>query len=397
MILQFLRLNNFKNYQTCSLNFNPRFNFLLGDNGNGKTNLLEAISMICYTKSFLQNPELDCVKYNEDTFDIYGELINSSQTKHTVRFTFEKSELKKEINFDNEPVRRFGNFFGTIPLIVLSPGDLKLTAGTPFDKRRNFDILISQVSKLYFEDLKSLSKIIKQKNSLLKDNLNGIKYSDEGVYELLNIWNDKLAEISARIVLKRLEFIKEFEKYIKSSFNKITGDSIVPEIEYISDALCAGTDTDLSEKKITGYYKDALKKKLQAELSRGLSIIGPHRDKYIFSIIKDSEKFELQSFASQGEHKAFVVALKFSEYLYMKEKLYNTSSGEPIILCDDLFSELDANRTEKIAALLSELNQVFLTTTDERYIGITSRYINKNEISSFKIVNGTAEENPRIQ
>jgi len=394
MILRTLRLKNYKNYKSCSLNFNPRFNFLCGDNGNGKTNLLEAISMLSYTKSFLQNSEPDCVKYNEDDFEIAGEFCNASGTKHTVHFSFEKSSLKKEITFNNDVIHRFSSFFGTFPLVVLSPADICLTAGSPHDRRRNFDLLISQVSKIYFDDLKSLTKIVKQKNSLLKDNLAGRKYSDESIYDLLTLWNDKLSEISSRIILKRIEFINEFQEYVKSSFIKIAGDSIKPVIEYKCDIQADVLDKDITAGRLTDIYRQALKEKTQMEMIRGLSLVGPQRDNYVFSMIKNGDRFDVRSFASQGEHKAFIVALKISEYHYLRDKLYSSSTGEPLILCDDIFSELDSNRTEKIAGMLADLNQVFVTTTDPGYINIISKYIDEKDISSFRILNGIAEKNP---
>lgn len=397
MILQTLRLKNYKNYKTCSLNFNPRFNFLYGDNGNGKTNLLEAVSMLCYTKSFLQNSEPDCVKYNEDNFEISGEFYNASGTKQTVHFSFDKSAIKKDITFNNDAVHRFSSYFGTFPLVVLSPADICLTAGTPHDKRRNFDLLISQVSKIYFDDLKSLTKIIKQKNSLLKDNLAGRKYSEESVYDLLKLWNEKLSEISSRIVLKRIEFVNEFQEYVKNTFVKITGDSIKPVIEYKCDILTDEIENGVAVDALTRFYNEALKAKMQMELIRGLSLVGPHRDNYVFSMIKNDERFDVRGFASQGEHKAFIVALKISEYQYLRDKLYNSSTGDPLILCDDIFSELDSKRTEKIAGLLADLNQVFITTTDPGYLKIISKYINENDITSFRILDGVAEKSSGFQ
>ncbi len=392
MRLQLLKLKNFKNYVSCSLNLNPRFNYIYGDNGNGKTNILEAISFICYTRSFLQNPESECVRYNEVNFEIYSELFSSANTKNTVLFSFDKSNLKKEIVFNNDPVLKFSGFFGTLPLIVLSPGDLKLTAGTPGDRRRNFDILISQVSKVYFNDLKSLSKIIRQKNSLLKNNLISRKYNDSRFIELLEVWNEKLVNISVRIILKRIEFIREFAVYLKSSFMKIAGDSIIPQIEYCTDSVENLKENELNEDNINLCIKNALMQKMKIEQIRGISLVGPHRDNYFFSMIKNGNKFDVRSFASHGEHKAFIVSLKISEYQFLKDKLYDSNTGEPIILLDDLFSELDATRTEKIASMLTELNQVFLTTTDKRYIDISSNYFKKEDISSFYIDNGTAQK-----
>ena len=393
MILDNLKLINYKNYRSCSLNFNPRFNFLFGDNGNGKTNILEAISLLCFTKSFLQSSEAECIKYGEKSFEITGEFVNLFKTKNKVKFSYGSDTQKKEIMFNNELVLKFNSFFGTIPLVVLSPYDLKFTAGTPNDKRRNFDILISQVSKLYFSDLKELNKIIKQKNSLLREDLYYKKYSRSKLIELIESWNEKLIDLSVRIILKRINFLKEYIIYLKDSFNKIVGSSIIPHLDYKCESLNEFKVDSLNENELKQNIQNSLLQKIDLEISRGVSLVGPHRDNYFFYMVKNGEMFDVRSFASQGEHKTFVVALKISEYQYLKDKLINQDNGVPIILLDDLFSELDSQRIEKIGSILNDFEQVFLTTTDMRYLDIIKKYFKKEEISSYYVINGTAKEN----
>ena len=392
MILDSLKLLNFKNYRSCSLNFNPGFNFIYGNNGNGKTNILEAISMLCFTKSFLQNSEIDCIKYGENNFEIIGECINYLGTKNKIRYSFDNELQKKEIVYNNEIIQRFSSFFGTLPLVVLSPYDLKLTAGTPNDKRRNFDILISQVSKIYFSDLKDLTKLVKQKNSLLRDELYYKKYSRTKLVEMLESWNEKLVDLSVRIIMKRVDFINEYRSYVHDAYCKINDSDTSLEIKYSSESIEDGLADIKDENQITDCIKSTIQQKMELEISRGVSLVGPHRDNYVFNMIKNGDTFELKSFASQGEHKSFIVAMKIAEYKYLKEKRNKTDDGEPIILLDDLFSELDSSRTEKIGAMFKDLNQIFLTTTDLRYLDIVKKYYNKEEISSYYVNNGTAQK-----
>lgn len=391
MVLDNLFLFNFKNYKNSSFEFNTRFNFIFGDNGNGKTNVLEAISMLCYTKSFLQSADSECIKYGEQEFEICGTFRNISETKNKVLFKYNNSESKKEISLNNEILGRYSAFFGSIPLVILSPGDFKLTQGTPADKRRNFDIIISLVSHLYFDELKDYTRIFKQKNSLLRNNLLFKKYTSQELKNLIEPWNEELIEKGIRIMIKREEFVKEFQQFIDVNFKNIVGEKYNPVIEYECDIT--GESKKLIDIKTLGnLFREKLDSGYNLEVKRGLSLAGPHRDNYIFRMEKEGNIFEMKAFASQGEHKTFLVALKLSEYSYLKEKLKDEFKGEPILLLDDLYSELDRNRKEKISKLLPQLNQVFLTTTDTAYLDLLKNNFAENDISAFHIINGTQEK-----
>jgi DNA replication and repair protein RecF len=235
MIISNLRLFNFKNYKDCSFNFSPALNFFYGDNGNGKTNILEAISILCYTKSFLQSPETDCVRHSENSFEIRGSFSNRNDLSSIVTCSYDKINSKKQITLNSEPIGRQKSFFGKIPLVVLSPGDIKLTLGTPGERRRSFDMLISQISKVYFEDLRKYNRVIKQKNYLLKENFIQNRYSVDKLRELIQLWNRELVDYGVKIIVKRLEVIAEFKMYLEKNFWKIVGDSYLPIIGYKTD------------------------------------------------------------------------------------------------------------------------------------------------------------------
>jgi DNA replication and repair protein RecF len=391
MVLDNLFLFNFKNYKNSSFDFNPRFNFIYGDNGNGKTNILEAISMLCFTRSFLQSAESECVKYGEEEFEINGVFRNISDTKNKVSFKYSNTESKKVISLNSEPLGRYSTFFGTIPLVILSPGDFRLTQGTPADKRRNFDIIISLVSPLYFDELKDYTRILKQKNSLLRNNLLFKRYSPQELSSLIEPWNEELIETGVKIILKRNEFVKEFQQFVDESFKNIVGDKYAPVIEYECD-ICKNKEQLDDKDVLTDLFKNKLELNYNTEIKRGVSLAGPHRDNYVFRMQKNGNIFEMKAFASQGEHKTFLVALKLSEYSYLKEKLKDEYKGEPILLLDDLYSELDRNRKEKISKILPGLNQVFLTTTDTGYLEMLKNNFAEKDISAFHIINGTQEK-----
>lgn len=389
MILEDLFLADFKNYHNCSFSFSPKLNFIYGENGNGKTNILEAVSMLCYTKSFLMNAEADCVKYGENAFEITGAFRNRMDSKSTVKFLYHKEENTKQLICDNDKVTRSNDFLGRFPLVVLSPYDLKLTMGLQQDRRRNFDLLISQISRVYLNDLRKYSKMIKQKNSLLKDNLVTKRYSYKELRDLVLVWNTELLDLAVKLMIRRLDFVEEFKSYITDCFERIVGSGYKPVISYQSEIF--------DENDISGYNIDILKKKLQevldekldTEIKRGISLTGPHRDNYMFYMDKAGELFEMRTSASQGEHKTFVVALKLSEFGYINENLKHTNTGEPVLLLDDVFSELDKGRIKRISELITDFNQVFITTTDKDHFGILKD--NFTDSRTFHIVNGTAQ------
>ena len=390
MILDDLFLADFKNYHNCSFSFSPKLNFIYGENGNGKTNILEAISMLCYTRSFLQNAEADCVKYGESAFEITGSFRNRVGSKSTVKFLYHKEENVKQIICDNDKVTRSNDFIGRFPLVVLSPYDLKLTMGLQQDRRRNFDMLISQISRVYLNDLRKYTKIIKQKNSLLKDNLITKRYSYKELKDLVGVWNTELLDLAVKLMIRRLDFIEEFKSYIAACFERIAGSRYTPVITYQSEILEEADISDYNIDSLKVKLEKVLDEKLDAEIKRGISLTGPHRDNYLFYMNKSGEMYEMRTSASQGEHKTFVVALKLSEFGYINENQKHTNTGEPVLLLDDVFSELDKGRIERISELITDFNQVFVTTTDKDHFGILKN--NFNDSKTFYIVNGTAEK-----
>jgi len=387
MLLENLRLHNFKNYKSSALTFNPNLNFIFGENGNGKTNLLESISMLCYTKSFLQNSENECLKYGENNFEIAGQFKNASDSLNKIKFTYKNETNEKEIFYDNERVTVKNEFIGKFPLVVLSHKDTKLTIGSPQERRRNFDLLISQISKVYLRDLRNLNRVLKQKNSLLRSNLINKRYSKTELKDMIALWNDEIIELGIKILIRRLDFIESFKDYLIASFNKIVGNSYIPVINYESDLLEGSSGESYDVDLIRTNFRELLSRKMDIEVRRGISMVGPQRDNYVFRMNKAGEIFDVRIFASQGEHKTFVVALKLSEFEYINDNLENTNSGRPILLLDDIFSELDKKRILKISSILTDYNQIFLTTTDYDYLNILKETF-QNNFEAYQIING---------
>lgn len=386
MILRKFKLVNYRNYVELDLQFNGKFNYIFGDNGHGKTNILEAVSLISFGKSFIGSGESDCVKFGAEEFFVNGEFENELENSDLVVLNYNTAARKKIYHLNREPVRSFSSgLFGRIPVVFLSPHSLNITYGNPGERRRFFDILISQTSSIYLDNLKRLVKLIKLKNALLKA---GSRYAPSDKEDLLSSYNEKLAETGMEVVYKRLNFLKEFKGYFEKNFKYLTAEDNYSSINYFSDVI-GEVDyvriDELSRDEIHKKLANSLEIRRKDETERGVSLVGPQRDDYMFKLEKDhKDVFDLKNHASQGEHKTFVVALKLAEFDFLKEKRQTS----PILLLDDILSELDSSRVSKIISHLKDFGQIFLTTTGEDYLEKIKEMYNEDEISVFNVIKG---------
>ena len=395
MQLNKLKLRNFRNYENQELKFRKRFNFIFGDNGQGKTNILEAISFLTFGKSFLGSTEQDCVKFGNIEFQVDGNFENEIESSFDISLNYSSELKKKSYQLNKEKVSRFSSeVFGKFPVVFFSPHSLNITYGNPSERRRFFDILISQTSKLYLDYLKDLSRLLKQKNALLKNNLLSRNYSESDFLNLLNSYNESLIDVSAEIIFRRLTFLNEFKTYFEHNFSNLISGESLPVINYFSEMFDGIESFEINSFKredVLLKTKKCFDEKQKDEIMRGISLIGPQRDDYIFILNKkelsDEANFEMKNFASQGEHKTFVLALKLAEYYYIKDKV----ATSPILLLDDILSELDSSRVLKIMSHLNDFGQIFLTSTERNYFDELKKLYNRNEISLYKIENGNAE------
>jgi DNA replication and repair protein RecF len=391
LILKKIILRNFRNYGEQVIDFNNRFNFIFGNNGHGKTNILEAISFLTYGRSFIGALETECIKFGCDEFMVEGEFENDLENRFLLRLVYNLSTKRKSFFLNGDKASSFSNeIFGRFPVVFLSPHSLSITYGNPSERRKFFDILIAQTSKLYLSYLKTLSKILKQKNALLKNNLADGNIEGSEFTTLLDSYNEKLTEVSANIIFRRLKFLDEFNSYFHKNFSELTPDKDNAFINYFTDFSGEIMDCNaLSLDNITDALALEILKSYKEEIARGISVVGPQRDDYIFRLEKNTgfggrKNFNLKSFGSQGEHKTFLVALKLAEYYFLKDR----SGTCPVLLLDDILSELDSGRISNIISHLNNFGQVMLTTTDMNYSEGINRFYDKNEISLFKIKEG---------
>ncbi|HQY51350.1 MAG TPA: DNA replication and repair protein RecF [Ignavibacteria bacterium] len=394
MILKRIVLKNFRNYSGQEINFNNKFNFIYGNNGQGKTNILEAVSYSTYGKSFLGSSEADCVKFGDTEFFVESDFINDLGNKDFIVINYDSHKKSKTIHRNKQKVNSFSaEVFGRFPLVFLSPKSLNITYGNPSDRRKFFDILISQTSNLYLDHLKELAKTLKQKSALLREYSLHRKLTFSELKDLLNSYNEKLSDVSSRVLFKRINFLREFESYFDRNFQFLLKQDHKGSITYSSDItgeiIPKNSETGLDE--LRSLTDKILLQKFNEEIKRAVTLVGPQRDEYVFKLSKleneEPVSFDLKNFASQGEHKTFLLALKLSEYDFLK----NSKSTSPVLLLDDILSELDEERVSMIISHLKDYGQIFLTTTDKDYLERLKTFYTDDEISEFYIEDGNVK------
>jgi DNA replication and repair protein RecF len=348
-----IQLHNFRNHESTELDFGEKINVVAGDNGQGKTNLLEGISFLCLTKSFYAGSDAIAVQDGKDILSLRGTFVSDPSIEFHNYLAYDKRLNKKEFYINNKQVETFSSVIGRFPLVVLSPENSPITFGTPADRRKFTDLVISQSSSSYMEEMLEYRKTVRQRNKILSEAL----YAKEGIQttrKRTEPWNETLVSHGARIMARRAQFFKEFSSYLLAAYLMLVGEAETPRVLYQPNIPSGSED---SVEKLEDLFRAVIEKKSDEEYRTGTTLVGPHRDEVLFSI-NDSP---LRSHASQGQHKTFLIALKIAEYQYLKERCREL----PLFLFDDVFSELDNNRSRRLAAIFDSLGQVFITTTDE--------------------------------
>jgi DNA replication and repair protein RecF len=344
MHLNSLELKNFRIHADKKLNFSNQLNFIIGSNGKGKTSILESIYYLCTTKGFSLRTDSEAVRFNAEGFEINGSF--KGLTDDYIRVYYPLFENKKYYFNNGKQVYKSADVIGRYPVVVLTPEDHAITQGAPADRRKFVDSIISQANVNYLKLLLDYNKTLKQRSSLLsqlKENRRRILLDE------FDAWTEKLLIAGVQLINYRINFLKEFEYYIKDSYSKIMEADEIPTVTY------AYLDEE-SDENVEAKFKRVLTLKREEELRRGKNLVGPHKDDFIFNINEKS----LRIFGSQGQHKTFQVALKFAQFFYLKE----ITGKKPIFLLDDVFGELDANRAAKISSYLRDVGQAFITITD---------------------------------
>ena len=353
MDIKNIYLHNYRNYQELNLNLSPNINIFTGFNAQGKTNIIEAIHFASIGISHRTRTENDLIYWNSNQANIQIKF-SKMDIISTLKFNLNKQRTK-EINLNGETIKQ-RELPGLLTMVLFSPEDLMLIKGSPLLRRRFLDIELSQVGSIYYNELVKYNKLLFQRNTLLKK----IRENNSD-RELLDIWDNQFAKCAGFITEKRLKGIYDLNNLIKDIHKWITQGTEGLNIKYIIHKQNNNLSTDSVQnydgKYLEKWYLDNLKKYQNSDIFRGTTSIGPHRDDISFFI----NDIDLKSFGSQGQQRSCVLSLKLAEMEFLKQE-----TGEyPVLLLDDVMSELDTKRRQNLLALLQEKNiQTLITATD---------------------------------
>lgn len=355
MKVKSIKLINYRSYSNKSLTFSPGTNILLGKNAQGKTNLLEAIFTCAIGKSMRATKDNDIIKWGENQAKIELE-VEKKFGKSKIEIYFFKSS-KKAIRINGLPIKRIGELLGELRCVFFAPDELKLIKESPEDRRRFMDIDISQTSKTYFYLLGKYEKIISSRNKLLKDNKEK-KFSNqlEDLKRMINVYDQQLAECSAKITIFRNNFITILAPYAEKSHAFLTNNEEKLNVSYdgsfkFENKLISQDQIEELKNKFLSLYD----KNFDKDLSLGYTLIGPHRDDLKVTI----NNIDVRNFGSQGQQRTAALSLKLAELEIIK----NQTGEMPILILDDVLSELDVNRRVRLLKFCS-LTQTFISSTD---------------------------------
>lgn len=346
-------MQNFRNHASTTIEFGNGINALLGDNGQGKTNVLEALSYLSLTKSFYATNDVIVLQLGKDVLEVKGTVRTDNNIENCIRVAYSRSG-EKQFTVNGASPETLASVIGRFPIVVLSPENNAITFGGPMERRKFLDLLLSQISRAYLEDILEYRRVLKQRNRLLADARIEQRYSPE----LIEPWTKGLVQYGGRIIKHRQEFVREFQEYVKRAYrNLLENDASRDEIPGLKYSTLPGLEDQNTVESIAACFTEELERRNIEERKRGTTLVGPHRDDLHLTI----DRISVQHYASQGQHKTMLVALKIAEFFYLKERRDET----PIFLLDDVFSELDVHRSESLLKAVAPLGQIFITTTEE--------------------------------
>ena len=338
MYLKKLSILNFKNYSEAEIEFSSQVNCLTGNNGEGKTNVLDAIHYLSFCKSFFNSIDSQNILHEAPFFLIQGSY--ASEDKDEEIYCGLKRNQKKQFKRNKKEYQRLADHIGLFPLVMISPADSELVTEGSESRRRFIDSVIAQFDRGYLEDLISYNKVLSHRNALLK------QFADSRHFDIesLEIWDMQLIEYGTKVFEKRKNFINSFIAIFQKYYELISGGREQVGINYLSHLNDAS-------------FSDALIKALSRDRAMEYSTVGIHKDELEFTI----NGHALKKFASQGQQKSFLIALKLAQFDFIK----NIKNVTPILLLDDIYDKLDDFRVKQLMELVCSDNfgQLFITDT----------------------------------
>lgn len=365
MWLKRISIVNYKNLEQAELTFSHKMNCIIGKNGMGKTNLMDAVYYLSFCKSATNPIDSQNIRHEQDFFVLQGFYETDGGEPEEV-YCGLKRRQKKQFKRNKKEYTRLSDHIGLIPLVMVSPADTLLIAGGSEERRRFMDVVISQFDREYLDALIRYNKALVQRNTLLKADLE----PDE---ELMNVWEEMMAATGEVVFRKRSQFIEEFIPIFQSYYSYISQNQEEVKLSYQSHAA-------------EGDLRALLRASRQRDRIMGYSLKGIHKDDLIMQL----GEFPMKREGSQGQNKTYLIALKLAQFEFLKR----TGSGTtPLILLDDIFDKLDAMRVEQIVKLVAGDNfgQIFITDTNRDHLDRILRKI-EGDYKLFEVENGEVSE-----
>ncbi len=342
MLLDKLSIINYKNIQAATLDFSPKLNCFIGHNGEGKTNLLDAIYYLSFCRSAFNPKDSEVMRHGSDFFVIEGDYITDAGDGEQV-YCGMKRGYKKHFKRNKKEYKRLSQHIGLVPLIFISPADSSLIEGGSEERRRLMDVVISQYDAAYIEALTRYNKALQQRNSLLK----GEAELDETLIGFLEM---QMAEYGKQVFQKRASFVEDLQPVFQRIYQAISNDREKVSLTYVSHGqrgeLLPIIQCNRAKDRVMGY-----------------SLYGIHKDDLVMQL----GTYPIKREGSQGQNKTYVLALKLAQFDFLRR---TASHNTPLLLLDDIFDKLDANRVEQIIRLVSGdgFGQIFITDTNRDHL-----------------------------
>jgi DNA replication and repair protein RecF len=345
MFIQELSIVNFKNFEHSEFKFTNGLNCFIGNNGAGKTNLMDAIYYLSFCKSFLNSIDAQNIRFDQDFFMIQGKY-SRLDSEETIYCGLKRTQ-KKIFKRNQKDYRKLSEHIGLIPLIIVTPLDTNLISGGSDERRRFVDTVISQYDAVYLENLIRYNRALLQRNNLLKQFAGRNAFQSEAI----EIWDDQLVKYGQQIHAERMIFIDKLQPVFQQYYQLISGGKELVGLKLQSDLL-------------TSDFDQLLKSTIGRDRMLQYTSTGIHKDDFDFEL----SGYPIKKFGSQGQKKTYLVALKLAQFDFMKE----ISGLTPILLLDDIFDKLDKNRVEQIVKLVADdhFGQIFITDTNREHLDV---------------------------
>ena len=343
VFLKKISIINYKNILDKEYELDPKINCFVGDNGVGKTNILDAVYHLSMGKSYFNVKNDQLINRGKDYMLVDGvfELNNKNES---IVFSLKIGE-KKVLKRNGKPYKKFSNHIGLIPVVLISPYDNDLINEGSSERRKFIDSIISQNDKEYLINLIAYTRVIQNRNKLLKQYNRSVDFD----LDTIKVYDDQIYKLSDPIFKARDKFIKEFTPLVLEKYKHISDDKEKISIEYKSDL-------------INNHIENLIKDSFQKDVILQYTSVGLHKDDFVFNI----DENRIKRFGSQGQQKSFLIALKLAQFDYLK----NETGNSPILLMDDIFDKLDLMRVKRIVEIVNSTNfgQLFLSDTDKERI-----------------------------